>query len=355
MPQSNIPFSHDRWEVLALLREISRELKLGERELSVLSAHLSVLAKGPIRSEQVLVSYAGLPVLLERANCMDERRFRRGEARLEALGLVARKLSANGRRFPVRNGAGRVIDAYGLDLRPLFDALPRLLLVRQERRDLEAERKAICTRISARLSAARRQFEAAQTALPDWFCELARDIRNTLRRAVPGLDALARIEENLSQALSNETPVKAAEPASTPDIMAEDAGQTVRHSDSKQKEIYKQPATSIAEIWQTCPTLSEYYPTPPAHERDLLTRIHDVCGFLGLRPATRDRMAVTLGLHGIARCLDDLAGRISSIERPDAYVASMLRRLELRKPAKTNHVRHIHHYDRGHIGLEIGV
>jgi hypothetical protein len=49
--------------------------------------------------------------LLERANCMDKRRFRRGEAPLVALGFVRRKLSANGRRFPVRNAQGQIVDA----------------------------------------------------------------------------------------------------------------------------------------------------------------------------------------------------------------------------------------------------
>lgn len=228
-------------------------------------------------------------------------------------------------------------------------------MIRQDKRALDADRKAICTRISARLSAARRQFEASGTALPDWFCDLARDIRNTLRRAVPALDTLSRMEDRLGQVLPDDSPAVPSDPEPLPDNATGDAGQSVRHSDSKEKEIYKHPAPTITEIWQTCPTLSEYYPAPPTHERDLLKRIHDICGFLGLKPATRNRMAEVLGLPGIARCLDDLAARISGIERPDAYVASMLKRLESRNTAGRVRARYEPCYDRGHSRLRDGL
>jgi replication initiation protein RepC len=338
-------FLLDRWQVLCTVKAVARALGLGEREITVLSAHLSVLAKGPVRSDAVLVSYAGLPALLERANCMDERRFRRGEARLEACGLIRRKLSANARRFPVRDGKGRVVDAYGIDLRPLFEYHRALLALQAERAAQEAALRALKTRISAGLSALRRLLERRLGALPEDLAELAVSVRNALRRSRASLVELRGLERLVMDHLAE---AEAAEPTAQPDIPPADAGQFDRHSEHQEKETYSAPepteASDPAALWARLPRIAEYHSTPPRDPRDLARRLFDFGGFLGLTPATRERITARLGLAGSAWLLDDLAGKILRIACPERYVLALLNRGAL--PVADAAPRA---YDRGHI------
>ncbi|MDO6575183.1 helix-turn-helix domain-containing protein, partial [Staphylococcus pasteuri_A] len=85
---------------------------------------------------------------------MDERRFRRGETRLEQAGLIRRRLSGNGRRFPERDKSGRVVNAYGIDLAPLLASYDDLVAMADWRAEQDRVARARRNSISARLSAA---------------------------------------------------------------------------------------------------------------------------------------------------------------------------------------------------------
>ncbi len=57
---------------------------------------------------------------LARRTGLSERGLRVAFRSLAELGLIAPKDSPNGKRYPVRDGAGDIVDAYGFDLTPLF-------------------------------------------------------------------------------------------------------------------------------------------------------------------------------------------------------------------------------------------
>ncbi|MFZ7091446.1 helix-turn-helix domain-containing protein [Primorskyibacter sp. 2E233] len=332
-----IPFIHDRWQVLSTVKAVARALDLGEREITVLSAHLSVLAKGPVRSDQVLVSYAGLPTLLERANCMDERRFRRGEKRLEDAGLIRRKFSANSRRFPVRNGEGKVVDAYGIDLRPLFEKLPELAKLQSH---LEAEAaflNAMRSRISARLSEARRTIGACCGNIPDWLEDLTASARNILRRATLTQTEATALERQINEALDSQISTQQNEIAdeTVADNLAADPGQIVRHSESQRKEYKKKETLNILDAWEKCHHLASFHEDVPKSEKDLWDRLYRFAGYLGLSHSTRVNMVSALGSMRAMKVLNYLAERILDIKHPERYVQALLQEASMERQSQT--------------------
>ena len=145
-----------RWDLLTAARALKRPLGLTTGDLTVLQALISFLpckaeATGremPVHPDMVLVVFASNAALAARAHDMDPRSLRRHILRLEAVGLVARKDSANGKRFPVRRN-GRIIDAYGIDLRPGYIALPQLQARARELAAEKEEARTLKTRIQA--------------------------------------------------------------------------------------------------------------------------------------------------------------------------------------------------------------
>ena len=112
---------------MSAVRRCRTDLELSTSDILVLDTLLSFLpcrdrktgADRPITPDMMLVVYASNASLCERANGMDERVLRRHISRLVGAGLLARRDSATGKRFPLRKG-GRVTSAYGLDLSPLL-------------------------------------------------------------------------------------------------------------------------------------------------------------------------------------------------------------------------------------------
>jgi replication initiation protein RepC len=181
-----------RRDLMRALRTTRRNLRLSTGDLLVMDALLSFLpcrnrATGtdrPVSPDMMLIVYAGNATVCERANGMDERVLRRHLVRLETTGLIRRKLSATGKRFPLKSN-GAVRDAFGVDLTPLLerhheisDLACRVEQNREEIRGLRAEALALRGQL---LDAADRLTEAALA-----FVERVRTI---LRRAnlTPGM------------------------------------------------------------------------------------------------------------------------------------------------------------------------
>lgn len=359
----NHPCGHrplDRWDLLSLVTTLRRDLGLTDRDVMVLRAHLTVLPQGPLLPSGVNVSFMSVTEILERACGMDARRFRRGEARLEQVGLIRRHLSANGRRFPERDRTGKIVHAYGIDLAPVFDMYPRLIKLRQE---IEAERAAIRQRknaLSARLQDAIRHIISSGQVLPDWAEAVRISVRNALRRTratMADLDALeADIDQVTSQAEERTIETTVADrmapcPApheATPEIsvpqvrQAADDGQTVRHIESKPKDLNKEPSTfdprRIHHTWLKASSLREFYPDVPLTERDLAGVLIQFSSFIGLGQTT---MLKALGILGWEHCIlviDYLSGRTADIAKPERYLTSMLRNYQAGQPIAAGRV-----------------
>lgn len=119
------------YELVDPVRALRKKLGLTTNDVATLTALVSFLPRD--RSGSHTISPAGMSIvfpsnasLSERANAMEERTLRRCLGRLEAVGLILRKNSANGKRFPLRYD-GTIKDAFGIDLRPLIENHDALL------------------------------------------------------------------------------------------------------------------------------------------------------------------------------------------------------------------------------------
>lgn len=364
-------FHIDRWEVLQLVKDAAAVLGLSDRDIAVLGAHLSVLPKGPIKSGQLLMSFMQVSAILPRANCMEERGFRRSETRLDETGVVARKLSANGRRFAVRNASSRIVDAYGIDLEPLFLRIDELREIRARLEEDRQRKRALISRVTARLSELKRWSTDHIGYVPDALSDLALLLRNLFRRKTISVSDICEAEkrvdaievqiipkpkqEALSATAEQPTlPCPAPSqnsdrlhipsepvdgcigkvPCPVPDKSAADAGHIDRHIESKRKEYIKRPAfgsgtadlklSDLQGAWSMCVQISSFYPDGPRTAQDLWDKLVEFCSFLGLGQKNVLNAVTEIGWRNALLVMDYIAHKIAIIKVPQAYLAKML-------------------------------
>lgn len=313
----------DRWELLSLVTELRRSLGLADRDIMVLRAHLSVLPQGPLVPGALNMSFMNLTEILDRACGMDERRFRRGEVRLEEAGLLIRRLSANGRRFPERDAAGVIVGAYGIDLNPLIDRHDALRSMKQQiDEDIQRQRQRR-NALSARMAAVLR----ACASVPPALADLRDTLRNALRRKHPCETELAVLEARLTSAEA-EIATKSAPVPRTPDRPAADAGQTVRHIEPEQKDLKEEgPALDPAEIplsWAKTRTLKEFYGTAPQTQQAAYETLTDFASFLRITRGTVEAVLMKCGWAEAIRLIDHIATGLDRIRHPDRYLRAIL-------------------------------
>lgn len=326
----------DRWELLSLVTTLRKELGLADRDVMVLRAHLTVLPHGPLNPDGLNVSFMSVSEILQRACGMDERRFRRGEARLEQVGLIRRRLSGNGRRFPERDRTGRIVSAYGVDLAPLLARRADLEAMADMLREQQLILRHRKNSLSARLSAAVRALTATGQSLPAWLDTLRDGLRRIVRRKAPTgpeIDAVEAEINRLEGLISADDGV--SEPSSIqpdtqvrPDKAAADDGQSVRHIESRPKErnIVRSPAFDIAglrNVWCRTKAIREFYPECPRHEREATGVLLDFSRFMKLDTAVVSRALGIMGWEKTVTSLDYLAENLRSIKRPSAYLRTV--------------------------------
>lgn len=339
----------DRWDLFKMVKILREELGLAKRDLAVLSAHLTVLPKGPVDTRKPILSFMSVKNLLERSDDMEERTFRRGETGLEEAGLIRRIRSANARRYALKTADGQVEDAFGVDLAPLF---LRVQEFEQRIETVEAERAAwrnLCSVIRANLAQAVRAARDAAVTLQDEISDRAAEIIRILRRKSTTIQELRGIDVEV-QALQGSIPGRssvgpdAAEeapdtavksermqqcaPPDLPDITAGDGGQTVRHIESPRKKYTDCPERllrlEIETAWAMSPHVQALYPEVPRNGRSLESSLMRFSDFVGIDWRMTQRAISTFGLGGAITALDELAKRAVSLRNPSGYLAKMI-------------------------------
>ncbi|SDY85998.1 helix-turn-helix domain-containing protein [Citreimonas salinaria] len=354
----------DRWVILDRVTAVARHLGLTDRDISVLRVHLTVLRKGPIGPETFPISFMQVERLAERAGGMEPRTFHRGEVRLERAGLIARRLSPNGRRFPLRDpNTDEIVDAYGIDLSPLFASLPKLERIAAQAAKEARQLRNRLTSISSTLSRLKQIVRDAPSWATDPVADLVRLYDRLRKRKAPSgsdlelleariADALSTIARSLDEPANPEqapcptpscettqqnwvatsasviTPNAAVECSSLSDRMPGAAGHCDLPFESKPKE-YKETRAADTEalkrVWRQLPALSEWFPSPPASKNEVAGMLFDFSKYLGLRQETVADLVSTIGAVDSMYCLDTLTKRIATIANPNAYLASMLK------------------------------
>lgn len=387
-----------RRALLPAVRTIRHELGLSTGDLLVLDALLSFLPcrdrktgeDRPITPDLMLVVFASNAALAERANGMEERVLRRHVARLCEAGLLRRKDSATGKRFPLK-AEGVIRDAFGLDLTPLLERHPELTRRAEAARQREEELRSV----RAEALALRARALAMRDRIGEEAAGYLETVKTILRRATITIeqvrDLMGRISAILTGAPCPACPratavtagstgapeaaelTRAADSASGPEVASADQdlptgpdalashrdippserrgadtrtglgadtdemsagdGPYVRRIESP-KIDYKKKDASRTELdpWAGCHEIAAFYPEPPRSETDLIRIIYDFGRMMNITDRPLIGALHRLGPVRMLQALDYLARNVARITRPQGYLDRMVADYEAGKP-----------------------
>lgn len=360
-----------RRDIMAAVNTCSRDLGIRQGAVVVLDALLSCLPcqgtdgrEMPVSPTTLLTVYASNETLCFRAKGLTDRQLRRHLETLESAGLIRRRDSANGKRFPVMQH-GKPIGAFGLDLSPLFAQSDTLLALALRRREEADELRGLRAQIlRLRAACAELQLNDAVAIFIDGMRNLVRRTSLTLIEARAALSQLTavlaahtplqtasvcetkQIEERLPSTAEEadptsrtktiadntaETALKAI-PSFTPepcDIAQTNQkpasdGRNVRHIEQDSDTKKRNRETEELPSWTALTEVSAFYEEPTSAQE--ATRIAFEFGkMLRISQDILASAASRLGLWELLRLENRMAKQIGTILNPDAYVRSVLR------------------------------
>lgn len=357
---------------MAAVNTCSRDLGLRQAAVVVLDALLSCLpCKGadgrelPVSATTLLTIYASNSTLCFRAKGLTDRQLRRHLETLETAGLILRRDSANGKRFPVMQH-GKPIGAFGLDLSPLFAQSEHLLALALRRREEAAELRGLKAQIlRLRAACAEVKLSDTLTAFIDGLRNLVRRTSLTITEARATLSQLTAVISSIAEsrasadlvaerdkhALYSITEIANAASCSDADIKSDgtqtvneahqhatgdacpvtptsktpaSGGRNVRHIEQESETKKSKRKAKYLSSWTDLTEVSAFYPKPTSVQDG--NRIAFEFGMmLRISQDTLLRAASRLGVWELLRLEDRIAKQIGDILNPDAYVRSVLR------------------------------
>ena len=347
------------YELLGPVRVLRKDLNLTSNDVTVLTALISFLPRdqSPNSGEtqrKLTIVFPSNASLSERANGIDERTLRRCLGRLEAAGLIQRKSSANGKRFPLRYG-GIIRDAFGIDLGPLMqshDALAARASEVTEERERLRSLKAEALALRASLLQDEQLHDARRASLET--------IRNLLRRATLTADTVLQIIAGLRELGANAKPsygechdsnTRADREQSQDQTLGRECasemsarnGQNDRQIESVKKEHIKKD-THVKQTnafqsvgaatmnrdpakmaWTDFTHVADFFPDPPRTGEALNRVLFDIGRLLRIRQEKLMRGLQKAGAGRLLLILDYLLGKGEAIRQPEAYFETILR------------------------------
>lgn len=375
-----------RRTILPAVRTVRRELGLTTGDLLVLDALLSFLpwrdpetgAERPMTRDRLLVVFASNVALSERANGMDERVLRRHIGKLCDTGLARRKMSATGKRFPLRR-AGQIQDAFGIDLTPLMERMPELIEQADASR-LRAEELRSTRAVALALRAQAYEAAVPLTAETTRFLD---QVKTFLRRATLTLDQVVSLIGRLKALLTaapdkgrnttepseppapltvRQTSKSSGEPLSTDTVTGRTQnvernttdrydptetpletrelsgrnGQIVRQQEPQNIDIKKRGRPNGFEtLWGRCGMVALLHPEPPTDERGLLRVIHEFGKMTRFDDRTLIEGVHRLGPERLLETLDYIAQNMGRIRCPFSYLDRIMKRSGHTSPERT--------------------
>lgn len=364
-----------RRAIMTAVNTCSRDLGLRQGAVVVLDALMSCLpCQGPDGSEipitpaTLLTVYASNETLCFRAKGLTDRQLRRHLETLEKVGLIRRRDSANGKRFPVMK-AGKPIGAFGLDLSPLFARSNELLARALWRREQADELRGLRAQI-LRLRAV-----CLELQVDDGLATFLDGIRNLVRRTTLTLIEARAALARLTAVIGNQLPPATSKAATTaavgpaeqcqapeptvgitfeeaprndlahndrtattnhnavestndPNLHADETsasdGQYVRHIEPESDTKKRKPGHERLPRWSDLTEVSAFYPEP-ASERETAVIAFEFGKLLRISQDLLASAAARFGVWELLRIEDRIAGKAESILSPDAYLRSILR------------------------------
>lgn len=342
------------YELLTPVRALRKDLGLTPNDLAVLSALISFLPradqdKAKADGHPLTIVFPSNAALADRANGLDERTLRRCIARLTGCGLITRRDSANGKRFPLRYN-GRIRDAFGFDLQPLIDIYPSLTdRARQATEERERLRSLKAEALALR-AAVLQQPDLGQDDLSKLDA-----IRTLLRRATLTVDSVLALIRDL-RCFNVEAAVGhgESEAADVPTLPAEQTpqdepvesgclsgtdGQPVRHIESnnidkkieRRGERLELPSAQNAKgrnpeemEWNEFHHVSGFFPEAPRNVQALKALLFDLGGLLRIGESKVRSCLMRSGPGRLLLAFDQMIPRAGQIKDPGAYLEKML-------------------------------
>lgn len=109
----------DRWELFRNIIKALGVVGLSRAAMTTLRALLSFYPRDELKLGDNLIVWPSNAKLSERADGLAVSTVRGHLAYLVKAGLIERKSSPNGKRYPIRDPDREILDAYGIDLEPL--------------------------------------------------------------------------------------------------------------------------------------------------------------------------------------------------------------------------------------------
>lgn len=318
---------------MGALATLSRELGIRPATLAVLDAMLSFLpckdAAGrdaPVTPLHLLTVYAANDTIGFRSRGLTDRQLRRHFEVLESKGLMQRRDSANGKRFPIYKG-GKVVGAYGLDLSPLFARASAFIARAAQLRQDQQETRGLIAQI---LQLRRKLLE---TALPDLLRERIEGLRNLTRRvdlSKRDADQVLADLHALHSAQSIEIQdVPAPEEVLDPKEKPASDGQNVRHNEQIKTDLKKSTPAELQEDsdpdWESFTTLTLYYPQEPRSLHEMTGLLTSCAAMLRIDTRLWQKAMQNMQPQRLLPLLDQMLAGFEQLDNPSAYLAAVLR------------------------------
>lgn len=149
-----IPLENKR-QLLDVLALVRTSYGLDPATVQLLRVLAGFVKETNLAEARSLVIYASNKSISLRMNGISEATIKRQIVRLVRAGLLVRKSSPNGKRYPVHDDTGKLIAAFGLNLEPLLAAAPEIIrrhelmkVAEAELKNLVAENEKLDNRIS---------------------------------------------------------------------------------------------------------------------------------------------------------------------------------------------------------------
>ncbi len=338
-----------KWKLFQALCDAKASFGLSERSLSVLNALLTFYPHDEICNENGLVLFPSNAQLSRRAHGMAEATLRRHLAALIQAGVIARKDSANGKRYARKNHGGSISEAFGFSVAPL---LARADEITQRAAEAESERGEM-RHLREQLTICRRDISKLITtameedAQGDWFTvqELLRGInaklgRNPSRQQLKdSLEELCLLREEVASRLENKVnPQKiSGNPAQNERHIQNSSPKTTYESEHRsRKEPEATPAREkratqegltifpIAMVLRACPEISLYGPDGTVKTwRDLMAAAVTVRSMLGVSPSAYQEACEVMGPEGAATTIACILERVGHINSAGGYLRDL--------------------------------
>lgn len=341
-----------RRSIMTAVKRARKSYKLSTGDVFVLDTLLSFMpcrdkvtgVDRPVSPDMVLIVYASNETICSRANGMDERVLRRHLSKLLKAGLIGRKDSATGKRFPLRSN-GRVRDAFGIDLNPLLRTYPE---VAAEAERLEVEAGEIRA-LRAQALALRAELLKNPNGLNDESLSFIEKVKTILRRSTLSLSKVAGLIRDMAaltrgqRIKDRQQPVSAPCPApevdqeggitsmTSPEVQTDKEsggnGLNVRQVESIKIDPYKEGDTEYARLlkaWAACPNISSLCPDAITSPSRLREAVFIFGSFLTLKKEALADGVARIGWVNMLTALEYLAENANRIKSPRAYFQSMI-------------------------------